>query len=322
MRRLSEVSQTVPDRNPEFREELTALLRLLEFFPQDETEPDFERTLDFIRETGAILGPNCWTSWKTSMLLAPILGMMLGDNSGSRIIDIVARCWNRSADLHFWRDFLADETLDLMPRIAIFVSWAPLKAFHALQHEVAERWQTLEPWQMSLIQKNIQMQHIANSKDFSSCRFTSAELRALPDSLPGCIFPSLEGRFERNYATPLMVNAGTSCLKHESVDLAYRTTQLINVLGRGKVDQLDADLSRIKVMFPRARSNVTSPLRKSVTSLYGPRRLPRRFILEILENPLDFPFVLVDAAQQAANALMVEKLPSLTTVSRRDKWFA
>ncbi|WP_327695914.1 NACHT domain-containing protein [Streptomyces sp. NBC_00459] len=321
IQRPSEVALSVPGRHPEFRKELTALLRLFECLPTNEGEPEFNNALALIRESEAILGSDCWTSWKTSMLLAPILSVAFENKAGSKIIDAVVRCWNRRGDLAYWKNLLADESLGLLPRVAMFVSWAPPQAFRDLHSEVTQRWQTLEPWQMSLIQKNIKIQHVVNNKDFSPCRFTSVEFRALPNTIPGCMFPVLEERFERNYAAPLMVHAGSLCLKHESVDLAYRTNQLINVLGRGKVDQLDADLSRIREMFPKARSSISAPLRKSVASFHGSKRIPKRFIIEILENPFEFPFVLVDAAQQAANATMIEKLPSLSAISRRDHWF-
>ncbi|MFD8739988.1 NACHT domain-containing protein [Streptomyces sp. NPDC059618] len=320
-RRPSELTLGLPKRHPRFHKELASLLRLFECF-LDDGSPEFSQTVQFALESHAIFGAGCWASWRTLLGIAPVLSAVGGRGKSGGIIETVVRCWDKRTDLEFWQDFLQDETLPLMPRVAAFISWAPARAFHSLQAKIISRWEHLQPWQMSLIQKRIEMQHLVDAEGFASCRFTSADFRSLPKSLPGCMLPSLEARFDRNYATPLMIDACSPCFQHASLDHAYRISQLVNVLGRGKIHQLDKDLSRIRTMFPTARSSVSSPLPRAVTSLYGANRLPARFVEEILKHPFEFPFVLVDAAQQAANATVIEKMPSLTAISDRERWFA
>ncbi|MCL6736896.1 NACHT domain-containing protein [Streptomyces neyagawaensis] len=318
-RRPSEATLRVPDRHPGMRDELSRLLGLFKYFPE-QSLADFSSVVTFTQESRAILGPDCWTSWKTLLLVAPILTDPTGKSPAPGTSKVIFRCWRKQADIGFWRDFLNDETVALMPRAAAFVSWAPANAFHMLHAEITRIWEGLDLWQMPLIQKNISIQHTVYREIFEPCRFTNSEFQDLPDVLPGCMFPALEERFRRAYATPLKVNACRPCDTHESVDLAYRVSQLINVLGRGKANQLDADLARIRGLFPKSRSGVSDPLPRAVRSLSGPKKLPKRVIWEILENPFEFPFVLVDVAQTAATAAMVEKMPSLAAVSSRDKW--
>ncbi|MDH6434767.1 hypothetical protein M2158_003244 [Streptomyces sp. SAI-144] len=319
VRRPSESIMDVPRRHPMFRGELTDLLGLFEIFDY-EKRPDLADALRFALRASDVLGRSCWASWRTLLLNAPLLSSGAGSGLHGIAVDAI-RCWNQRDDLGFWVEFIENEEIDLIARLAAFVSWAPSRAFGALQESLIPRWELLRPWQMSLIQTCVEMQHPGYKGHFFACRFTSAELRSLPEDLPGCMLPTLEGRFKRNYATPFMANSCTPCHRHESVESAYRISQLINILGRGKIGQFEADLSRIRAMFPNSRSRVSDPLPKSVVTLHGPGKIPGRFVNEILGNPFDFPFDLVDAAQHAANAEMIQKLPSLSAISDQEKWF-
>jgi hypothetical protein len=316
-RRLSQAALRVPERHPQYRSELAGLTRLFDLFPGE--LDSYPEALSFGREVHATLGSGCWSSWRFPLLMAPALPSVSSRDLG--FTRPIVSCWERRDDLGFWADFIGNESIELMPRIAAFMAWAPAQAFAALRDEVSSRWELLHTWQMPMIQRCIELQHVLNRVDFASCRFTAEDFRSLPDSLPGCMLPTLESRYDRRNLAPSMANAGAPCLRHESIDLAYRTSQVINGLGRGKVSELEADLSRIKSMFPKMRADISDPLPKAIATLYRPKKLPARFVEAILSDPFDYPYVLVDAAQQAATGRMTGNLPSLAEISKKDKWF-
>ncbi|MFD5912611.1 NACHT domain-containing protein [Streptomyces massasporeus] len=316
-RRPSEATLRVPERHPQYRAELAAFTRLFDLFPGELAS--YSQALSFGREVHSTLGSGCWSSWRFPLLLAPVLSSASSRDLG--FTRPIVSCWEKRNDLGFWAEFIENESIELMPRVATFMAWAPAQAFVALCDEVSSKWELLHPWQMPMIQRCLSLQHVLNEEDFAQCRFTTEDFQSLPESLPGCMLPTLESRYERKNVTPNRGNAYTSCLRHESIDLAYRTSQVINTLGRGKVSQLEADLSRIRSMFPKMRADISEPLPKAVATLYRPKKLPARFVEAILSSPFDYPYVLVDAAQQAATGRMVGDLPSLAEISKKEKWF-